>query len=441
MSPLADRHIVLGITGGIAAYKSCELVRRLQDQGMSVQVVMTEAATRFVSAMTFQALSGRPVYTDAWDPRVANHMPHIDLSREADGILVAPASADFMARLAQGQANDLLSTLCLAREVPLWVAPAMNRQMWQHPATQENAERLRQHGVVLWGPGQGSQACGEVGDGRMLEPAELIARLETAFGDTAATKTGSPTSASHGLPSPHEANKAPSSRRVPLRGLLDGRHVVITAGPTFEPIDPVRGITNRSSGKMGFALAEAVVSAGAQVTLIAGPVSLTTPLGLRRIDVTTALDMAAAVQSCLPFSPKDIFIGVAAVADWRPAEVRDGKIKKDQGGGLDALSWIENPDILSTVGHLPPEERPYTVGFAAETGSEEDLRSLLAPKRTRKAADLIVGNLAVSTFGQDQASLVLFDGEHYTPLQADTKAAQAHQIVLAIARALRSAEG
>ncbi len=439
MNPLANRHIVLGITGGIAAYKSCELVRRLQDHGMSVQVVMTEAATRFVSAMTFQALSGRPVYTDAWDPRVANHMPHIDLSREADGILVAPASADFMARLTQGQANDLLTTLCLAREVPLWIAPAMNRQMWQHPATQENAERLRQHGVTLWGPGQGSQACGEVGDGRMLEPAELIMRLEATFGDTAAEKMDRQTGPASSVDRLRDAHP-PGSRRVPLRGLLDGRRVVITAGPTFEPIDPVRGITNRSSGKMGFALAEAAAAAGAEVTLVAGPVSLATPQGLRRIDVTTAQDMANAVESCLPLRPKDVFIGVAAVADWRPAQVRDGKIKKDQGGGLDTVGWVENPDILATVGHLPPEQRPYTVGFAAETGSEEDLRALLAPKRARKAADLIVGNLAVPTLGQDRATMVLFDGEHYTPLASDTKSAQAHQIILTIASALRKAE-
>ncbi|MEY3670308.1 MAG: hypothetical protein RL258_1704 [Pseudomonadota bacterium] len=433
MSGLADRHIVLGITGGIAAYKSCDLVRRLQDHGMSVQVVMTEAATRFVSAMTFQALSGRPVYTDAWDPRVANHMPHIDLSREADGILVAPASADFMARLAQGQANDLLTTLCLAREVPLWIAPAMNRQMWQHPATQDNAERLRSHGVALWGPGQGSQACGEVGDGRMLEPTEIIGHLNEAFQSTAP-----------GQPSPGTTRLAAvavsPARPVPLRGLLDGRRVVITAGPTFEPIDPVRGITNRSSGKMGFALAEAAVAAGAQVSLIAGPVSLATPQGLQRIDVTTAQDMAAAVQSCLPLRPSDVFIGVAAVADWRPSQVQDGKIKKDQGGGLQAIRWVENPDILATVGHLPSEQRPYTVGFAAETGSDEELQALLGPKRARKAADLMVGNLAINTFGQDTATLVLFDGQSHQPLAANTKSAQAHQIILAIAKALRTRE-
>jgi phosphopantothenoylcysteine decarboxylase / phosphopantothenate---cysteine ligase len=439
MTMLRNRHIVLGITGGIAAYKSCELVRRLQDQGMSVQVVMTEAATRFVSAMTFQALSGRPVYTDAWDPRVANHMPHIDLSREADGILVAPASADFMARLAQGQANDLLTTLCLAREVPLWIAPAMNRQMWQHPATQENVTRLNGHGVALWGPGEGSQACGEVGDGRMLEPAELIMRLETAFGDTAAEMMGRQTSPASSVGRLSDAQPL-GSRRIPLRGLLDGRRVVITAGPTFEPIDPVRGITNRSSGKMGFALAEAAVAAGAEVTLVAGPVSLATPQGLRRLDITTAQEMANAVQSCLPLSPRDVFIGVAAVADWRPSQVLEAKIKKDQGDGLQTMTWVENPDILATVGHLPADQRPYTVGFAAETGTEDDLRALLAPKRARKAADLIVGNLAVSTFGQDRAALVLFDGDRYVPLEADTKSAQAHQIILAVVESLRKAE-
>lgn len=430
MTGLRNRHLVLGITGGIAAYKSCELVRRLQDHGMSVQVVMTDAATRFVSAMTFQALSGRPVYTDAWDARVANHMPHIDLSREADGILVAPASADFMARLAQGQANDLLTTLCLAREVPLWLAPAMNRQMWQHPATQENVARLRSHGVTLWGPGQGSQACGETGDGRMLEPSELIDHLQSAFADNTA-------GLSH---AEHDPEAAVSALRVPLRGLLDGRHVVITAGPTFEPIDPVRGITNRSSGKMGFALAEAAVAAGARVTLVAGPVALSSPQGLRRIDVITAQDMANAVQSCLPLSPRDVFIGVAAVADWRPAQVHDGKIKKDQGGGLDTIRWVENPDILATVGHLPPDQRPFTVGFAAETGTEEGLLGLLGPKRSRKAADLLIGNLATDTFGKDVARLVVFDGSHPQALAANTKSAQAHQLILAIANALRKAE-
>lgn len=430
MTALRNRHLVLGITGGIAAYKSCELVRRLQDHGMSVQVVMTEAATRFVSAMTFQALSGRPVYTDAWDARIANHMPHIDLSREADGILVAPASADFMARLAQGQANDLLTTLCLAREVPLWVAPAMNRQMWQQPATQENVARLRSHGVTLWGPGQGSQACGEIGDGRMLEPAELIDHLQAAFSDRDTSRSD----AEHG------PEAAANGLRVPLRGLLDGRHVVITAGPTFEPIDPVRGITNRSSGKMGFALAQAAVAAGARVTLVAGPVSLPSPQGLRRIDVITAQDMADAVQSCLPLSPRDVFIGVAAVADWRPAEVHDGKIKKDQGGGLDTIRWVENPDILATIGHLPADQRPFTVGFAAETGTEEDLLGLLGPKRSRKAADLLIGNLATDTFGKDVARLVVFDGSRTACLASDTKAAQAHQVILAVADALRKAE-
>ncbi len=437
MSVLQNRHLVLGITGGIAAYKSCELVRRLQDHGMSVQVVMTEAATRFVSAMTFQALSGRPVYTDAWDPRVANHMPHIDLSREANGILVAPASADFIARLAQGHANDLLTTLCLAREIPLWIAPAMNRQMWQNPATQENAQRLRSQGVALWGPGQGSQACGEIGDGRMLEPAALLTLLQQAFNQPG---PASPAGVTDAQGAPMSGASLGSALRPPLRGLLDGRQVVITAGPTFEPIDPVRGITNRSSGKMGFALAQAAVAAGARVTLVAGPVSLPTPQGLRRIDVTTAQDMADAVQSCLPLGPRDVFIGVAAVADWRPAKVFEGKIKKDQGGSLQAMTWIENPDILATVGHLPPDQRPFTVGFAAETGSEEDLMGLLGPKHNRKAADLLVGNVATDTFGKDLARLFLFDGTSARPLASDTKTAQAHQIVMAIADALRKAE-
>jgi len=306
----------------------------------------------------------------------------------------------------------------------------MNRQMWQHPATQENVARLKGHGVALWGPGQGSQACGEVGDGRMLEPAELIDHLRAAFAD----KTASHSHAEH------SPEVAVSALRVPLRGLLDGRHVVITAGPTFEPIDPVRGITNRSSGKMGFALAQAAVAAGAQVTLVAGPVALPTPQGLRRIDVTTAQEMADAVQLCLPLSPRDVFIGVAAVADWRPATVLAEKIKKDHGGGLQAMTWVENPDILAAIGHLPSDQRPYTVGFAAETGTEEDLLGLLAPKRSRKAADLLVGNVATEAFEREVVRLVLFDGASTRPLASDTKTAQAHQLILEIAQALRKAE-
>ena len=264
----------------------------------------------------------------------------------------------------------------------------------------------------------------------MLEPAELIDHLQAAFSDRDTSRSD----AEHG------PEAAANGLRVPLRGLLDGRHVVITAGPTFEPIDPVRGSTNRSRGKRGVALAQAAVAAGARVTLVAGPVSLPSPQGLRRIDVITAQDMADAVQSCLPLSPRDVFIGVAAVADWRPAEVHDGKIKKDQGGGLDTIRWVENPDILATIGHLPADQRPFTVGFAAETGTEEDLLGLLGPKRSRKAADLLIGNLATDTFGKDVARLVLFDGSRTACLAADTKAAQAHQVILAVADALRKAE-
>jgi phosphopantothenoylcysteine decarboxylase/phosphopantothenate--cysteine ligase len=308
LDALKGRHLVLGVTGGIAAYKSCELVRRLRDAGCSVQVVMTEGALRFVGAASFQALSGRPVLSDLWDPRVANGMPHIDLSRESDGILVAPASASFMARLVQGQASDLLTTLCIAREVPLWLAPAMNRQMWENPAVQDTVSRLSGQGVALWGPASGDQACGEVGPGRMLEPDALIEQLAAAL---------------HGLT---------VRGALPLRGLLAERRVVITAGPTFEPIDPVRGITNRSSGTMGYALAQACAEAGAQVTLVSGPVRLDCPAGVRRVSVTTAREMASAVEAALEgVRAHDLFIGVAAVADWRPELASEHKLKKDQG--------------------------------------------------------------------------------------------------------------
>ncbi|MFZ9958643.1 MAG: bifunctional phosphopantothenoylcysteine decarboxylase/phosphopantothenate--cysteine ligase CoaBC, partial [Burkholderiaceae bacterium] len=315
---LQHRHFVIGITGGIAAYKTCELIRRLQDEGATIQVVMTESGTRFVSQLTFQALSGRPVYCSAWETPAqsgpANAMPHIDLTRECDAILVAPASADFIARIANGQANDLLTTLCLAREVPLFIAPAMNRQMWQNAATQRNIEQLRHDSIRLLGPDTGSQACGEIGDGRMLEPQSLLAELIAQFG-------------------PHSEH--PLAANTPnIRGVLQGKQLLITAGPTFEPIDPVRGITNRSSGKMGFAIAQAAADAGAAVTLISGPVHLITPAGVHRVDVTTAQEMYDAVKAALLDLPRDCFIGVAAVADWRPSTVGDTKIKKDSGASL-----------------------------------------------------------------------------------------------------------
>ena len=413
--PLEGRHLVLGVTGGIAAYKSCELVRRLRDLGCSVQVVMTEGALRFVGAASFQALSGRPVFSDLWDPSVRNGMPHIDLSRESDGILVAPASASFMSRLAQGQATDLLTTLCIAREVPLWVAPAMNRQMWENPAVTATAKALEAQGVSLWGPDQGEQACGEVGPGRLLEPDALIAHLLTAF-------TARPV-----LPA------------VPLRGLLSGRRVVLTAGPTFEPIDPVRGITNRSSGQMGYALAQACVQAGAEVSLVSGPVHLPCPEGVHRVQVTTAREMADAVEVALEScGPQDLFFGVAAVADWRP-EVESGqKLKKGEGADLSMLKWVENPDILASVGHRSAEQRPFTVGFAAETESGLSLESILEPKRLRKRADWMIGNSVQESLGQTEARLVLCSTEGLVSLERAGKPALAAQIIQYLAPRLPS---
>lgn len=387
---LLHRHFVIGITGGIAAYKTCELVRRLQDEGATVQVVMTEAGTRFVSALTFQALSGRPVYTEEWSASAAsdpaNGMAHIDLSREADAILIAPASADFIAQLASGQTSSLLATLCLARDVPLLVAPAMNRQMWENPATERNIRQLRSDGIDLLGPGRGAQACGETGDGRMLEPAELLDALIARFGPDAAI----------------------GSRLAPnIRGVLEGKRVLITAGPTFEPIDPVRGITNRSSGKMGYAIARAAAHAGARVTLISGPVGLRTPDQTRRIDVLGAQDMHDAVMHAISEHAQDAFIGVAAVADWRPAAPLAAKIKKESGSSLSQIEWVENPDILASVARLP--NAPFCIGFAAETGGLDDLETLLPAKRARKNVPLLVGNIGPDTFGADANQVLLCD--------------------------------
>ncbi len=399
---LACRHFVIGITGGIAAYKTCELVRRLQDEGATVQVIMTEAGTRFVSALTFQALSGRPVYTDEWATPAAsspaNGMAHIDLAREADAILIAPASADFIAQIANGQTGNLLATLCLARNVPLLVAPAMNRQMWENPATQRNIAQLKRDGIELLGPGRGAQACGETGDGRMLEPADLLQALVNRFGPDSDL----------------------DARRVPnIRGVLEGRRVVITAGPTFEPIDPVRGITNRSSGKMGYAIARAAAHAGAHVTLVSGPVALRTPQGVHRMDVITAQEMHEAVMKTVSGQSPDAFIGVAAVADWRPAAPVNTKIKKESGSGLDQIQWTENPDILAGVARLPTP--PFCIGFAAETGSLEDLKALLPAKRARKGVPLLVGNIGPDTFGADSNQVMLCDENGVWPLQSRDK--------------------
>ncbi|MFZ9070246.1 MAG: bifunctional phosphopantothenoylcysteine decarboxylase/phosphopantothenate--cysteine ligase CoaBC [Burkholderiaceae bacterium] len=406
-------HLVLGVTGGIAAYKACELVRRLQDLGASVQVVMTEGAKHFVTETTFQALSGRPVISDQWTDSVQNGMPHIDLARESDGIVVAPASADFLAKLCHGQTDELLLSLCLARDVPLWVAPAMNRQMWENPATQDNIRLLGERGIRLIGPDQGEQACGEIGLGRMVE-AEHIAQ-------TLAQEVTSP----------------PTDRVPPVRGRLHGRHVLITAGPTEEPIDPIRVITNRSSGQMGYALARAAQQAGARVTLVSGPVNLRTPLGVARVAVRTAQDMQRAVEQALP---ADVFIGVAAVADWRVDHPSTEKLKKQSGQGLSDLTWVENPDILAGVaGHT---HRPaLVVGFAAETGTEQDLAQSLPTKLARKQADLLIGNLALENMHQTHGQfLVQYPDGRQVKLAKDDKNSQALRMVHLLADLLASQE-
>ncbi len=395
---LAGRHIVLGLSGGIACYKAAELTRALVKAGATVQVVMTAAAEQFITAVTLQALSNRPVYASQWDPRAPNNMAHINLTREADAVLVAPASADFVAKLLHGRADDLLSLLCLARPIercPLLVAPAMNREMWAHPATQRNFAQLRADGATVLGPAAGDQACGEIGDGRMLEPDELLDELIAFFQPKA----------------------------------LLGKKVLITAGPTFEPIDPVRGITNLSSGKMGFAIARAAREAGAEVTLVAGPVHLATPRHVKRIDVRTAQQMYDAV---LPAAPRhDVFIATAAVADWRPATLAEQKIKKNGSKAVPSFELTENADILAAVAKLP--DRPYCVGFAAES---HDLLRHAREKRVRKNVPLIVGNLGPATFGQDDNALTLVDANGHRELPRADKLTLARALVAEIAARL-----
>ncbi len=395
---LAGRHIVLGLSGGIACYKAAELTRALVKEGATVQVVMTEAAEHFITAVTLQALSNREVYASQWDPRAPNSMAHINLTREADAVLVAPASADFIAKLLHGRADDLLSLMCLARPIercPLLVAPAMNREMWAHPATQRNIAQLRADGATVLGPGAGEQACGEVGDGRMLEPRELLDELIAFFQPKA----------------------------------LLGKRLLITAGPTFEPIDPVRGITNLSSGKMGFAIARAAAEAGAEVTLVAGPVHLPTPRHVKRIDVRTAQQMHDAV---LPLAPRhDVFVATAAVADWRPATLSAHKIKKDGKKLAPSFELTENPDILAAVARLP--DRPYCVGFAAES---HDLLKHAREKLERKNVPLIVGNLGPATFGQDDNALTLVDAAGHRELPRADKLTLARALIAEIAARL-----
>jgi phosphopantothenoylcysteine decarboxylase/phosphopantothenate--cysteine ligase len=398
---LLGKLIVLGLSGGVACYKAAELTRELTKAGATVQVVMTEAALQFITVATMQALSGRAVYTNQWDGREPNHMPHINLTREADAVLVAPASADFIAQLAQGRAGELLALLCLARPMsheqscPLLLAPAMNREMWAHPATQRNVAQVRADGATVLGPAAGDQACGEVGDGRMLEAEELRDELIAFFQPK----------------------------------LLAGRRVLVTAGPTFEAIDPVRGLTNLSSGKMGFAIARAAAEAGAQVTLVAGPVHLPTPRGVQRLDVRSAQQMFDAV---LPLAPAhEVFIATAAVADWRPASVAAHKLKKDGSGQAPAIAMTENPDILASVARLPEGQRPWCVGFAAE--SERVVEHARA-KRLRKGIPLIVANHGPSTFGQDHNALVLVHEAGETELPSADKLTLARQLVAEIAQ-------
>jgi len=388
------RRILLGLTGGIAAYKAAELTRLLVKDGHDVQVVMSEAACRFVTPITMQALSGKPVATDLWDDSVPNAMGHIELSRDRELIVVAPASADFLAKLAAGLADDLLSTLCLARECPLLVAPAMNRQMWENPATQRNIQRLREDGVRILGPASGDQACGEVGMGRMLEAEQLYQEILAAL--------------------------APP--------VLAGVRVLITAGPTFEAIDAVRGITNRSSGRMGYAVAQAALEAGAQVTLVSGPTSLPPPVGARVVHAISAEDMLAAVNA--EVDNAQVFIGVAAVADYRVAKPSEQKIKKsDQSLTLELVPTV---DILASVAARP--KPPFCVGFAAES---HNLDQFAEEKRKRKHLPLLVGNVAQNAIGAEQSEIVFYDDTGRHPLPRAPKIEQARALVRHMAALLR----
>lgn len=398
MQALANKRIILGLTGGIACYKSAEFLRRAQDQGATFDVVMTAGAQQFITPMTFQALSGRPVHTDLWDNRSADNMAHIHLSRDADAILIAPASTNFIARLAQGLADDLLSTLCVARgDCPLIIAPAMNKEMWAHPATQRNIAQLKADGVHVIGPGSGDQACGEIGDGRMLEPMQILAELIAFF--------------------------QPKS--------LAGKRVLITAGPTAEPIDPIRTITNRSSGKMGYAIAEAAYQAGAEVHLVSGPVRLKAPYGTKRQWVQSAREMHATVINLAP--NMDVFISVAAVADWYVTNASQHKIKKNTEQNAPMLEFAPNPDILADVAALPQAQRPFCVGFAAET---EKLIEHAQAKRLRKGVPLLVGNLAQQAMDADDTQLMIFDESGHQQWPAQSKQEAAQQLVQHIARYL-----
>lgn len=401
MQSLLNKKIILGISGGIAAYKSAELARLLIQEGADVQVVMTEAAQQFVTPVTMQALTGNPVYTSQWDSSIANNMAHIELSRAADAILIAPASADLMAKLSLGLADDLLSTMCLARDCPLLLAPAMNKQMWDHAATQRSVERLTKDRVTLLGPASGFQACGEVGLGRMLEPSEITEQLIAFF----------------------------------QKKLLAGKRVLITAGPTFEAIDPVRGITNRSSGKMGFAIARAAVEAGAEVHLVVGPCDLATPLEatgkITRTNIVSAKEMHAATMQS---ADCDIFFAVAAVADWGIAKPAKDKIKR-LGKQMPSPEFSANPDILvdiaKTVRIQGGKPHPYCVGFAAES---TDLAKHAEEKRKRKGIPMIVGNIGPNTFGSNLNQLLIIDEGGSKKIAKAEKLQLARQLIQLVAK-------
>jgi len=397
MASLANKKIVLGISGGIAAYKSAELARALIQEGAQVQVVMTEAAQQFITPITMQALTGKLVFTNQWDDRIANNMAHIELSRQADAILIAPASADLIAKLSLGLADDLLSTLCLARDCPLLIAPAMNLQMWAHPATQRSITRLNSDGITILGPSSGDQACGEVGIGRMLEPSEICEQLIAFFQPQ----------------------------------VLKNKRVLITAGPTFEAIDPVRGITNLSSGKMGFAVAQAAIEAGAHVHLIAGPCNLATPLmstgRILRTNVTSGQEMYQAVMAS---SNCDVFFAVAAVADWTIANRAKQKIKRQEKTGLD-LQFRSNPDILLEMAKIAKRKsKPYCVGFAAET---DHLGKHCKEKRVRKGIPMIVGNIGPTTFGLDTNEILVVDEKGSKNLGRASKLDLARRLITIVA--------
>ena len=397
MASLANKKIVLGISGGIAAYKSAELARALIQEGAEIQVVMTEAAQQFITPITMQALTGKLVFTNQWDDRIANNMAHIELSRQADAILIAPASADLIAKLSLGLADDLLSTLCLARDCPLLIAPAMNLQMWAHPATQRSITRLNSDGITILGPSSGDQACGEVGIGRMLEPSEICEQLIAFFQPQ----------------------------------VLKNKRVLITAGPTFEAIDPVRGITNLSSGKMGFAVAQAAIEAGAHVHLIAGPCNLATPLmstgRILRTNVTSGQEMYQAVMAS---SNCDVFFAVAAVADWTIANRAKQKIKRQEKTGLD-LQFRSNPDILLEMAKIAKRKsKPYCVGFAAET---DHLGKHCKEKRVRKGIPMIVGNIGPTTFGLDTNEILVVDEKGSKNLGRASKLDLARRLITIVA--------